>query len=306
MPDSPFIGPSYNLDSRPASVQRTVNMMPVPNEPGNERAGWTFKDVPGLVKVNTVLVPDPPPSTVILRLPFDTDYLDKSTYHHAHTRYTLTGPDEPLAALQSINLKYGTGAYRAEGGYTSGTANAIQTYANGPECELTSDFTIQMWLYLSTTFTTRICSISSAGVVAGFGLSATHAGEWGIAFNNAYSRFVFYDGVSAETFVSFGSIFPNEAWFHIAVVRESGIIKTYLNGVHSAVSECTLNVPGSIGGVYPIALGGSRTSSTASFDMMQSFSAGDPRHSYIDDVMISAQAEYTADFTPPTQALRLQ
>ena len=43
-----FVGPSYNLESRPASVQRTVNMAPVPIEPGNERTAWEFEDVPGL------------------------------------------------------------------------------------------------------------------------------------------------------------------------------------------------------------------------------------------------------------------
>lgn len=45
---APFIGPSYNLLDRQASVQRTVNMVPVPLEPGNERTGWEFEDVPGL------------------------------------------------------------------------------------------------------------------------------------------------------------------------------------------------------------------------------------------------------------------
>jgi hypothetical protein len=44
-----LIGPSYNLESRPASVQRTVNMVPVPLEAGNERTAFVFKDVPGLV-----------------------------------------------------------------------------------------------------------------------------------------------------------------------------------------------------------------------------------------------------------------
>lgn len=44
-----FVGPSYNLDSRPASVQRSVNVMPVPLEPGNERRGWCLLDVPGLI-----------------------------------------------------------------------------------------------------------------------------------------------------------------------------------------------------------------------------------------------------------------
>jgi hypothetical protein len=47
----PFVGPSYNLESRPASVQRTINLVPVPQEPGNERTAWVFKDVPGLVLV---------------------------------------------------------------------------------------------------------------------------------------------------------------------------------------------------------------------------------------------------------------
>lgn len=49
--DSPFISGTYALDSKPHSVQRTVNLMPVPLEPGNERAGWVFRDVSGLVKV---------------------------------------------------------------------------------------------------------------------------------------------------------------------------------------------------------------------------------------------------------------
>lgn len=54
-----FIGPSYNLESRPASVQRTVNMVPVPLEPGNERAGFVFRDVPGLVLGVTEFAPEP-------------------------------------------------------------------------------------------------------------------------------------------------------------------------------------------------------------------------------------------------------
>jgi len=44
----PFIGPSYNLDSRPSGAQRTINLIPVPQEPGNERTAWVFEDVPGL------------------------------------------------------------------------------------------------------------------------------------------------------------------------------------------------------------------------------------------------------------------
>lgn len=46
----PFVGPSYHLRSRTADVQRTIGMIPVPMEPGNERAVWAFKDIPGLVQ----------------------------------------------------------------------------------------------------------------------------------------------------------------------------------------------------------------------------------------------------------------
>lgn len=45
----PFVGPTYNLETREAAVQRTINMEPLPQEPGNERTSWVFKDVPGLV-----------------------------------------------------------------------------------------------------------------------------------------------------------------------------------------------------------------------------------------------------------------
>lgn len=44
----PFVGPSYNLRRRPHSVQRSINLIPVPQEPGNERTRWVFKDAPGL------------------------------------------------------------------------------------------------------------------------------------------------------------------------------------------------------------------------------------------------------------------
>jgi hypothetical protein len=53
MAQIPFVGPSYNLRKRPQSVQRSINLVPVPQEPGNERTRWVFKDVPGLSSVFT-------------------------------------------------------------------------------------------------------------------------------------------------------------------------------------------------------------------------------------------------------------
>lgn len=53
----PFVGPTYDLDSKAASSQRTVNLVPVPLEPGNERTKWVFKDVPGLTEFSAPIVP---------------------------------------------------------------------------------------------------------------------------------------------------------------------------------------------------------------------------------------------------------
>jgi hypothetical protein len=59
-----LISGSYNLESRAASVQRTINLVPVPIEPGNERTAWVFKDAPGMVQAVADDGWDAEPSTV--------------------------------------------------------------------------------------------------------------------------------------------------------------------------------------------------------------------------------------------------
>lgn len=48
---TPFVAGSYQLRSGNADKQRSINLQPVPLEPGNERSVWRFEDVPGLVVV---------------------------------------------------------------------------------------------------------------------------------------------------------------------------------------------------------------------------------------------------------------
>jgi hypothetical protein len=86
-----LIGPSYNLESRPASVQRTINMVPVPLEAGNERTAFVFKDVPGLVSAVSEWDAGLAVSTAMLtrRSPGGTSYGEVSnggrTYTFAYT-----------------------------------------------------------------------------------------------------------------------------------------------------------------------------------------------------------------------------
>lgn len=51
-----LIGPSYQVN-RAADQQRTVNLIPTPLEPGNERTGWIFRDVGGLRVFSTAAAP---------------------------------------------------------------------------------------------------------------------------------------------------------------------------------------------------------------------------------------------------------
>lgn len=101
---TPFIGPSYNLDSRPASVQRTINMVPVPLEPGNERAPWVFKDVPGLVDF-LVDEPDPFFGDVIFLLNGEGLTTDSSSYARALTAVGSIALDA-TKTLNSFNTYY--------------------------------------------------------------------------------------------------------------------------------------------------------------------------------------------------------
>ena len=49
-----LIGPSYSLQTRRASVQRSINLMLRAIEPGNEKAGFYLQQVPGLLRFATL------------------------------------------------------------------------------------------------------------------------------------------------------------------------------------------------------------------------------------------------------------
>ena len=85
----------------------------------------------------------------------------------------------------------------------------------------------------------------------------------------------------------FGSI-GTGTWQHVALVRQSGSLYIYSNGVKYTVASDTTNYTGTtlvIGGYY---------------------STSQLWNGYIDDFRITrGLARYTANFTPPTQAFSL-
>lgn len=133
MADVPLVGPSYNLDSRPASVQRTINLVPVPQEPGNERTAWVLQDVPGLRRVELEegggVVTGPVSTPLLLQL--NGDFLDSSGNANHYSA---------LGGHSFVPARFSDGVENLGTGSPPGAATTNFTIADTNEA-----FTIDFW-----------------------------------------------------------------------------------------------------------------------------------------------------------------
>ena len=137
----------------------------------------------------------------------------------------------------------------------------------------TSDFTLEGWFYpTSTAVDTTIFDFRSSG-------------NWGIFSILANNTVAYYNGSSSVGTTS--NTVTDNTWNHIAIVRNSGSIKIYINGVL-----------------------GSTTADTTNWTLAASPRIGGNKgnvawmNGYIADVrFVSGTAVYTSDFTPPTAPL---
>ena len=144
----------------------------------------------------------------------------------------------------------------------------------------TDNFTIETWVYPTTSGTSR-CIINTRtvdGSITGFYLGLT---------TSQYAMF-YVPGVGAINTPQ-NSILA-DSWYHIAVVRNANIVNLYLNGVSVGSSTIGSNFTDTlfqIGGCPNV------TGSSANY-----FTG------YLEDFRITnGVARYTANFTPPTAAL---
>lgn len=137
----------------------------------------------------------------------------------------------------------------------------------------TGNFTIEMWIWPDT-------------VTPGYQqLAGSTYSSTGGAVYLVGSTLTFYtNGVNAQSATN--SIKVGQ-WQHIAVVRDSGVLKTYINGVESGSAANTQNLTSNTGQI------GLRTGSTTI----------EPYKGYISNLRVVKSAIYSANFTPPTQIL---
>lgn len=144
----------------------------------------------------------------------------------------------------------------------------------------TDNFTIETWLYPTTSGTNR-CIINTRtadGSTTGFYLGLTSL---------QYAMFYVPGGGSITT--PQNSILA-DSWYHIAVVRNANIVNLYLNGVSVGSSTIGSNFTDTL-----FQIGGCPNVSGSSANYFSG---------YLEDVRITkGVARYTANFTPPTAPL---
>lgn len=220
---------------------------------------------------------DPYYSAVSLLLPMNgangsTTFTDSSSNALA---VTASGS----AAISTTQSKFGG----ASGSFTG--SNSYLQLGNATAFNLSSsDFTVEAWIYPTTTSGDRVIVAKNEG-------SYTTGYEWWLGvMNNNTLQFTYVN--ASATFYSAQSTTTIAAntWTHVAAVRSGSTVTIYINGVSSgtATSQTIRSTTSSV---------------TVARDLETSGGSGRFYTGYIDDLRISkGVARYTSNFTPPTQA----
>ena len=258
-----------------------------------------FRVVKGTAVYTTTFTPPTTPLTAISGTSLLTcqngRFIDNST-----NNFTLTATGTPQA--QSFDPFY-TATIASNGGsmYFDGSGDYL-TVQSAPNMNFgTGNWTVECWVYVSTRTTNYpLIFGNNNGAFTSRALALTASNSDSASFND---RFVLAWGAGAWISPSFGNSSllvanatnSNNAWYHLAVVRESSTsVKMYRNGVQVANAEIlstrTFDWGSSI--VGGSLLGG------GNWDGAQGAFNG-----YISNLRATPSAVYTAAFTPPTSVL---
>lgn len=200
---------------------------------------------------------------VRLLLPMDSDFNDVSSNSYVPT---VNGG----AGIDPTEVKFGAGSGQFSGG------NHI-SFAATPELAIgTQDFTLEMWI-------NRNGSATSKFYIFNMGAHNPHS-SYALYIQDGYLRSDIYNNGLTSSNID---TTPGQ-WHHIAVSRESGVMRLFVDG--NLVG--TNNNAGDSLGNYDIKVGGQV------WGEYNDFVGG-----RIDDLRLTiGVARYTANFTPPTEA----
>ncbi len=217
---------------------------------------------------------DIPTETVTARASTTITLFTGKPYFENGTRTSvLSDPTSPYVYNQySSAANGGSLKFDGTGDYVTAPSNAAFDFGTG-------DYTIESWINIADVTGTWQAFISR-------GYNTT--GGWRLYKNSGNSDLRFY--YTGSSYINASSTgLMNNSWHHIAIVRSSGTITIYVDGVSKGSGSGTVsNNPGS----YAIEIGSGVYSSA--FPITGSMS---------DVRIVKGTAVYTADFTPPTSPL---
>ena len=176
----------------------------------------------------------------------------------------------------------------------------------------TGDFTVELWFNKET-----LAFPYGPGSLVYYGSNLLSGPSWGGFGNNNYflpnfgfSMFVdnFYGATSSlkfwngetGTYDTISGFVSENTWYHVAIVRKSGTVKVYFDGVEktsransqdysTSGAAAASNAWGTNGSAFFLI--GSNNGSQSLYDMFNGF---------VDDVHLSSVARYDGNFTAPT------
>lgn len=181
--------------------------------------------------------------------------------------------------------KYGTSSVSFNGSTDYLALPLTQTMQLGP-----ADFTCESWVYLNAIGARQTIAFinGNASGFAALSFNILANGKLSCAMSETGSTWKF------EDITGLGTALSTNTWYHVAVVRNGATITVYLNG--SSI------------GTYSLTAATTSLMTTYTLNQIGVYNTSNYRmNGYIDDLRITrGHARYTANFTPPTEALPVE
>jgi hypothetical protein len=214
-------------------------------------------------------IASPGSSETVLMLPFEGSNNDTSTTDGSSTEHSITFNGD--AKIVTAQKKYGSSSLYLDGSdHLTLADHADWTFGTG-------DFTWEFWVRFSTVTSSGYYILAANADSAGFFLfrwdgGGGGSGNWSYGYTSGGNNWA--DTLSVDT------------WYNVAVVRSSGDIKVYRDGVQKGSAWTHTTSLDANGGIH---IGKSHSTE---------YMTG-----YLDDFRLTkGVARYTSAFTPPTSS----
>lgn len=162
------------------------------------------------------------------------------------------------------------------GNYFDGTGDYLSVASNAAFGFGTGDFTVEFWIYAT--------SLTTYQTVVATRESGNPTDKWTVGVNSSGSVYLYSDGFYGQ---SANGAITKGTWIHVAVVRSSGTIKTYVGGTQSGASSAN-----------------TQNFATSALGVGAAPAGTEPMAGHVSNLRIlKGTAQYTANFTPPTSPL---